>query len=178
MALPLISAALGLAQFAPSIARWLGGDSAEKVAMTMVDAAKKLTGQEDSLMMIQILHQNPNLVIEFQRIAVQLESEFEFMYLRDRQDSRARDIAITQSGRTNIRADIMVFCAASGLVSCLVSLTWYCDNLPGEAVGIISTVAGIFGSCLKDAYAFEFGSSRGSKLKDSTVASIIERNSL
>lgn len=178
MALPLISAALGLAQFAPSIARWLGGENAEKVATTVVDAAKKLTGQEDSLVMIQMLRESPSLVIEFQRTAIQLESEFEFMYLRDRQDARARDVAITQSGRTNIRADIMVLCAASGLISCLVSLSWYCDNLPGEAVGIISTVAGIFGACLKDAYAFEFGSSRGSKIKDTTVASIIERNGL
>jgi len=41
--------------------------------------------------------------------------------------------------------------------------------------GIISTVAGIFGACLKDAYAFEFGSSRGSKEKDMTVASLVEK---
>lgn len=178
MALPLISAALGLAQFAPSIARWLGGENAEKVATTVVDIAKNLTGQEDSLIMIQMLRENPGLVIEFQRAAIQLESEFEFMYLRDRQDARARDVAVTQAGRINIRADIMVLCAAGGLISCLVSLSWYCDNLPGEAVGIISTVAGIFGACLKDAYAFEFGSSRGSKIKDTTVAGIIERNGL
>lgn len=178
MALPLISAALGLAQFAPSIARWLGGENAEKVATTVVDMAKKLTGQEDSLVMIQMLRENPGLVIEFQRAVIQLESEFEFMYLRDRQDARARDVAMTQAGRNNIRADIMVLCAAGGLISCLVTLSWYCDNLPGEAVGIISTIAGIFGACLKDAYAFEFGSSRGSKIKDTTVASIIERNGL
>jgi hypothetical protein len=50
--------------------------------------------------------------------------------------------------------------------------------LPGEAVGIISTVAGIFGACLKDAYAFEFGSSRGSKEKDSTVAAMLGRGAV
>ncbi|WP_052045822.1 hypothetical protein [Candidatus Paracaedibacter symbiosus] len=178
MTLPLISAALGLTQFAPSIAKWLGGNEAEKIATTVVDLAKKVTGEDDSLVMIQKLHNNPNLVIDFQKAVIQLESELEFMHLRDRQDARARDTALNQSGRINIRADIMVTCAAGGLISCLVSLAWYCDNLPGEAVGIISTIAGIFGACLKDAYAFEFGSSRGSKIKDTTVANIIERNGL
>jgi hypothetical protein len=68
----------------------------------------------------------------------------------------------------------MVFSAAFGLVMCLFSLAFYSDVLPGEAVGIISTIAGIFGSCLKDAYSFEFGSSRGSKIKDTTVASALD----
>lgn len=176
MALPLISAALGLAQFAPSIARWLGGENAEKIATTVVDLGKKITGEDDAVDIIKALKDNPTLVIEFQRAAIKLESELEFMYLSDRQNARTRDIAMIQAGRINLRADIMVLCAAAGLVSCLACLTWYCDHLPGEAVGIISTVAGIFGACLKDAYAFEFGSSRGSKIKDTTVAGIIERN--
>jgi hypothetical protein len=63
----------------------------------------------------------------------------------------------------------MVIAAALGLVLCLLSLVAYQGDLPGEAVGIISTIAGIFGACLKDAYAFEFGSSRGSKNKDLAV---------
>jgi hypothetical protein len=37
-------------------------------------------------------------------------------------------------------------------------------------------VAGIFGARLKDAYGFEFGSSRGSKDKDDKISStILER---
>lgn len=176
MALPLISAALGLAQFAPSIAKFLGGEDAEKVANSVVDLAKKITRQDDPITSIHILRNNPALLIEFQKSIIQYESEMEFMFIRDRQDARARDVAIIKSGKDNIRADIMVICAAGGLISCLASLAWYCDNLPGEAVGIISTVAGIFGACLKDAYAFEFGSSRGSKSKDNTVAHLIERN--
>jgi len=72
----------------------------------------------------------------------------------------------------------MVVSAAMGLVMCLASLAFYSEALPGEAVGIISTVAGIFGACLKDAYAFEFGSSRGSKEKDSTVAAMLGRGAV
>lgn len=175
MSMPLIAAALGLSQFAPSIARWLGGENAEAVASQVLDIAKRIVGNEDALENIQAFRDNPELVIEFQKAVIQFESEMEFMYLKDRQDARARDVALLTSGRGNTRADVMVLCAAGGLISCLCSLAYYCDNLPGEAVGIISTIAGIFGACLKDAYAFEFGSSRSSKMKDTAMAVMIER---
>ncbi len=89
--------------------------------------------------------------------------------LQDRQSARQRDVALRHAAGTNIRADIMVIAAAVNLISYLVSITLYRQTLPGEAVGIISTIAGIFGSCIKDSYAFEFGSSRGSKQKDSEI---------
>lgn len=73
------------------------------------------------------------------------------------------------------RADIMVVGAVLGLISCLACLVWFRTGLPGEAVGIISTVAGIFGACLRDAFAFEFGSSRSSRDKDSTIHEMATR---
>ncbi|MDR2645933.1 MAG: hypothetical protein LBC04_02025 [Holosporaceae bacterium] len=81
---------------------------------------------------------------------------------------------INACGR-NRRLNIMVVGAALGLIFCILTLTSYSGNLPGEVVGIISTVSGIFGACLKDAYSFEFGSSRGSKDKDDKISSTILR---
>jgi hypothetical protein len=176
MAIPVLSAALGLAQFIPSIARWLAGDKAEEVAETVVNIARKVTGMPDSLEMIQLLHERPDMVVDFQKAVLKLEAEMELETMQDRQNARARDMAFINAGRSNLRADIMVISAAGGLICCLVSLAYYSEFLPGEAVGIISTVAGIFGSCLKDAYAFEFGSSRESKLKDKTMAALVERD--
>lgn len=176
MAGPAIAAAFGLAQFIPSIARWLAGEKAEQVAENVLDIAKRITGLEDSSGMIRLLLEQPELVVEFQKAVLNLEAEMELSTMQDRQDARARDMAIINAGRNNTRADIMVISAAGGLISCLVSLAYYSEYLPGEAVGIISTVAGIFGSCLKDAYAFEFGSSRESKIKDTTMAALFERD--
>ena len=82
-------------------------------------------------------------------------------------------IGIMNAYNKNRRLNIMVIGAVFGLVFCLLMLTFYKDDLPGEVVGIISTVSGIFGSCLKDAYSFEFGSSRGSKDKDDKITSTI-----
>lgn len=175
MAFPLIAAALGLAEFVPSIARWLGGEKAHDIAAKVVDVAKTVTKTNDPVAAINALHNDANHVRDFQKAVMSIEAELELAYLQDRQDARARDMEIIKTGRKNTRADIMVVSAALGLTGCLCSLGYYSHNLPGEAVGIISTVAGIFGACMKDAYAFKFGSSRSSRDKDASVAAMIER---
>jgi hypothetical protein len=178
MAFPIIAAALGLAGFAPIIARWLGGDQAHEVATKVVDIAQKVTGTLDPVEAIQRLQNNTDMVSAFQKAVIQVEAEIELAVMKDRQDARLRDVALVNAGRSNVRADVMVIAAAVGLMLCLGSLACFSEALPGEAIGIISTISGIFGACLKDAYTFEFGSSRGSKEKDDTVAALIERNTL
>ncbi len=59
----------------------------------------------------------------------------------------------------NRRLTIMVVGSAVGLIICLLVITMFKNDLPGETVGIVSTIAGIFGACMKDAYSSEFGSS-------------------
>lgn len=176
MAFPIIAAALGLAEFAPIIARWLGGDQAQEAASKVVDIAQKVTNTLDPVEAIQRLQENTGMVSEFQKSIIQIEAEMELAVMKDRQDARLRDIALVNAGRSNIRADVMVIAAATGLVLCLGALAYFSEELPGEAIGIISTIAGIFGACLKDAYSFEFGSSRSSKEKEDVVAAMIERS--
>lgn len=178
MAFPVIAAALGLAGFAPIIARWLGGDQAQDVATKVVDIAQKVTGTLDPVEAIKRLQDNTDMVRDFQKAIIQVEAEIELAVMKDRQDARLRDVALVNAGRSNVRADVMVIAAATGLILCLASLAYFSHELPGEAVGIISTIAGIFGACLKDAYTFEFGSSRGSKEKDDSIAALMERNNL
>lgn len=76
------------------------------------------------------------------------------------EDRNNESINIINTFSRNRRMNFMVVGAALGLVFCLLMLTSYKNDLPGEIVGIVSTIAGIFGACLKDAYSFEFGSSR------------------
>jgi hypothetical protein len=90
--------------------------------------------------------------------------------------NNSNNVGVINACGRNKRMNIMVIGAALGLIFCLLTLTSYKGDLPGEVVGIISTVSGIFGACLKDAYSFEFGSSRGSKEKDEKISStILER---
>ena len=171
MSFSLISIASALADLVPGISRWFSddprqGDRNQAIARQVIEIAKKVTGSRDAPHALRLLESSPEALLEFQREIRDMERDLERAYLQDRQDARYRDMAFVSTGRTNKRADIMVLAAAAGLLSCLVSLAVFRENLPGEAVGIISTIAGIFGSCLKDAYSFEFGSSRGSKVKD------------
>ncbi len=175
MGFPILAAAMGLAEFAPSIVRWLSGENPEGVAKDIIERAKKVVKCDDVNDAMEVLRSDPLKLIEFQKAMLSFEAELEMGFLNDRRSARERDIAILQSGAKNYRGDVMVVSAAMGLVLCLASLAYFANDLPGEAVGILSTIAGIFGSCLKDAYAFEFGSSRGSKNKDSAVAALLER---
>lgn len=171
----IIAAALALSQFAPIISKWVGGNRAESIANTVVNIAKNVTNSNNEHDAIAKLQADTKLIADFKNEITKSEKEIELAIIKDKENARNRDIAIINMGMRNKRADIMVVAAALGLVICLGAITFFQDKLPGEAVGIISTIAGIFGSCLKDAYNFEFGSSRGSKEKDYTVASMLNK---
>jgi hypothetical protein len=175
MAFSFVTAALSFVEFAPTLIKWLNGRHPEKIAEQVVNIAQKITQSSSADDAVKRLREDYSVVNEFQKEILKKEIEWEISLLEDRQLARERDLAILKTGHANKRADMMVISAALGLVLCLFSLAFYSDVLPGEAVGIISTIAGIFGGCLKDAFAFEFGSSRGSRVKDSTVASILDR---
>jgi len=166
-----ISAALGLVSFAaPYVGKWLFGDEGEQVAKQVVDTAQKITGTSSPQDAEAALRANPELLAQFQAHLADVNADLEKAYLADRQSARARDVELAKAGRTNRRADLMVTAVVVGLIACIGVLAFYRQAIPGEVVGILSTIAGIFGSCLKDAFAFEFGSSRGSKEKDDLLA--------
>lgn len=172
MTFPFLPLASALVEFAPLIGRWIKGDQGERVAQKVVEVARSVTGEQDTLKILQHLKIDGTALLNFQQAMLNLDQELEMADYKDRESARLRDIAIVNAGRSNYRADIMVVAAAVGLITCLVTITLYQSTLPGEAVGIISTIAGIFGACLKDAYAFEFGSSRGSKIKDTKLSAL------
>lgn len=172
MSFSILSLAHALSEFIPLLGHWLGGEEGEKTAQKAVTLAQSITGEKDPFHIIRSLKEDPKLVVEFQQAILKMAHEQDLAEYKDRENARLRDIALAQAGRNNLRADIMVISAAFGLITCLITITLYRTSLPGEAVGIISTIAGIFGSCLKDAYAFEFGSSRGSKLKDNKLSAL------
>jgi hypothetical protein len=175
MSISILQAALSLAQISPKIAQWLSGTKASSISQRIIDIAKNVTNTDDELKAIEKLKSDKNMYVLFEKAMIDSEREIELAITKDKENARHRDICIVNSGRRNKRADIMVISAAIGLVVCLCFICLYRKELPGEVVGIISTIAGIFGSCLKDAYNFEFGSSRGSKEKDHTVASILNK---
>lgn len=167
----LVTIAMGLATYAPQIIKWLtGSDNAAEAAGAVVGIAKKVSGQEDPDAALAGIAADPALAMQFRQAVIEAGADLDKAYLADRADARKRDTAIAQTGRTNTRANFMVAMDALGLVVCVGVLALYTDHLSGEAVALLSTVASIFGLCLRDAHQFEFGSSRGSSEKNELLA--------
>lgn len=166
-----ITIAMGLAQFAPQIVRWISGsDRAAEAAETVVGVAQAVTGKASGTEAFHTLKADPSKVLEFRQALAAQEADLDKAYLADRVDARRRDVELARAGQRNRRADVMIALDVVGLVTCLAVLVLFKGSLPGEVVGIVSTVAGIFGACLRDAHQFEFGSSRGSREKDDLLA--------
>ena len=178
MIVDIIKAAFSIISIIPGISnifeKWSKSYPIEMVSKTIVSLAKSITGTNTINGSINKLNDNKELQNKLQELIMKNEYEIELSIINDKQNARMRDIEYNKNNRRNTRADIMVLLAALGLIFCLVIIVHY-KNISGEVIGIISTMAGIFGSCLKDAYSFEFGSSRGSKEKDLTVASILSK---
>lgn len=164
-----ISIAFGLAQFAPKIVKWItGSDKAEDAAKQVVSIAERVTGK-GAVEAVEALKADPALVIQFRQAVMASEADLDKAYLADRQDARQRDVAFLSNGKHNWRADILATLAVSGLVLCV----WFIardSDIEERAVNAIMFVAGVLASAVRDVYAFEFGSSRGSKEKDELIA--------
>ena len=159
--------ALGLAQLAPSLMRYFGvGEKPVAVAEQVIGIAKTITGQPTGEAALAALQADTAKAHDFRMAVLQSDASLERAYLDDRKDARSRDVALRQAGYHNKRADLMVLFDVIGLIACLLVLSVFRKEVPGEVVGLLSTIAGIFGLCLRDAHQFEFGSSRGSKEKD------------
>jgi hypothetical protein len=164
-----ITIAMGLAQFAPQVIRWVtGSDKAEQAAGKVLEIAQAVTGKQgpDALEAIKM---DPAMAMQFRQAVMASEADLDKAFLGDRQDARKRDVALAQAGRYNWRADILAVLSVGGLVVCM----WFIakdSDMPERAVNAIMFVAGVLAAAVRDVYSFEFGSSRGSKEKDEIIA--------
>lgn len=169
-----VSIALALAQFAPSLIKFFtGSDKAADVAGKVIDIAKTVTGAPDGKAALEVLKADPAKVLEFQQAAMLNDADLTRAFLADVQNARTRDVELHKAGFGNRRADIMVALDVLGLIACLLVLVLFREKLPGEVVGLLSAISGIFGTCLRDAHQFEFGSSRSSQVKDATISKLV-----
>ena len=166
-----ISMALGLAQYAPYIVRWLGGDKAGDVAQQVVGAAETITGKTGQAAVDAIKADSAAQLAFQQAIAAQAE-DLEKAYLADRVSARSRDLGLTQAGRRNLRADILAYAAIGGLISLIWVLLVH--SIPeGPTRDILLILSGALVAIVKDVYGFEFGSSRGSEAKTEQLTTLM-----
>ena len=165
-----VTIAFGLAQYAPSIIKWLSGsEKAEEAAQKVIDVARVVTGKQDASEAVVAIQADPAVLMQFRQAMAGIEADMDRAYLADRQNARGRDVAFVQAGRWNIRADLLALLSVTGLIVCV----WFVardSSLPERAVNAIMFVAGTLAACVRDVFALEFGSSRGSQDKDALIA--------
>lgn len=92
-------------------------------------------------------------------------AELEF---KDRDSARDRDAELAKAGKHNTRADAMFVLAVAVIVG-LVWLIWSDPSVNEFMKGVVTLVLGRFLGYLDNIYSFEFGTTRGSQNKDSTI---------
>lgn len=141
----------------PWLSRYLNLGLDPKVIGGIEKILLRLSGAKDVTDSIDRVKNDKQLELEFQHALLEAENEYWKVCLRDRQNARERDLALRKVQGRNRRANLMLVIAILGIVLSLSALVFFKSFLTSDVIGIISAVAAIFGSCLKDAYSFEFG---------------------
>lgn len=152
---------MGLINFITSALPWIGkaflkNSNNAGLLDKFENLAQELSGTEGMDAYNKVLLDS-KLLLEFQQSAWQLQQEYAKHVCKDRMNARKRDLFLLQKNGKNYRADKMIYIACFGLICCMAVLGFGSSVLTAELVAIISTTMGVFGSCLKDAYVFEFG---------------------
>jgi hypothetical protein len=164
----LIPVAIKLAaEFLPTLAAKIAGDRAGDLAETVVATATAAAGLPRDARPEQIIAtlRGNAAALEEVRYKFELLNQQEHQrILEDRQSARAYQAQLGESGRR--RGDFMLVGVSLGLLACIVAVVWPGVQIEDAELALLSAVAGALLKMLSDAFAFEFGSSRGSKEKD------------
>lgn len=171
-----------LGKLAPTVASALGGP----LAGVAVTAIGELLGiSEPTQDKIKVAIENGQLTgeqvaglrtLELKLKAEEAERGFRYAELefKDRDSARVRDAEIVKAGKRNLRADAM-FGLAVGVIAFLVWMIWKDPNINEFMKGVVTLVLGRFLGYLDNIYSFEFGTTRGSQNKDTTINQLVSK---
>lgn len=169
MAVPIIPLLTALAQFAPSILRFIGvGETPTKVADKVAEVAQAVAGTDTVEEAITAFASSTEKAYEFKIRMLAMDRELEQMYLEDMQSARVRDAEFIKAGMPNVRANLM-FVLALAVVVGILWVVWSDQEINEFVKGVITLMLGRFLGYLDTIYSFEFGTTRSSKEKDDTI---------
>ncbi|MBM9595883.1 hypothetical protein [Roseitranquillus sediminis] len=174
MAAPfLVPAAISIAsEFFPVLATRMGGQRGRKLAEDVIDIAATVAGtprDADPRDIIASLKKDQSKAAEVRLRLEELDQEEHQRVVEDRMDARRYQ---ERAGRK--RGDWMLIGVITGLVSCIAAVIFgdLDPTTSPAAIALLTTIAGALLKMLSDAFAFEFGSSSGSKEKTQHIETI------
>lgn len=161
-----ITLAVSLAQFAPTIMRWLGSsDKAADAAADVIGIATQVTGAATGSEAIAAMSSDPGKVLEFRQALAEREADLDKAYLLDVQNARALNANHWMPAALTI--------GLAGMVTLLVSVLVFVP-MPTDNKEVIYLVAGQVIGAFSTAIAYWLGSSRGSAQKTDEISSILQ----
>lgn len=165
-----------LAKVAPTVASALGGPLAGAVVSEIGDLFGISEPTQDKIRVaIEQGQLTGQQIADLKTLELKLQDEekergFRYAELefKDRDSARSRDTELGKAGIRNRRADAMFFLAVAMIVG-LVYAVWTTPDINEYVKGIVTFLLGRFAGYLDNIYSFEFGTTRGSQNKDSTI---------
>jgi hypothetical protein len=155
-----ITLAMGLAQFAPQVIKWVSGsDKAADAAERVVQVAEAVTGRSGADA-IGALHADPALVLQFRQAIAGIEAELDKAYLADVQHAR-------QSHRDHWMPWALTLTLAAMVALMVAGL--FMRGTPPENKEVVYLIAGQLIGAFSTAVAYWLGSSRGSAQKQDLI---------
>lgn len=172
--MPLIPIALALAQYAPSLMRFLKvGEESTSIVEKAISIAQDVTGTHLPEEALERMRKDTQLQAEFNLSVLNANTTLEKAYLADVNSARVRDMSFQQNGIRNYRADTMYVLAVAVVLGLVYAV--FKSELDEYAKGIITLVLGRFLGYLDNIYNFEYGTTRSNRTKDETISKLSNR---
>ena len=182
--LPIVMALL---QFAPQIARWIGGNKSEQIAQKVVDIAQTITGASTPEQALAAIQSNPDLAyrfqeaivesqVELQRIAAELEKahiaaaiDLAKTDAADRANARQMSLTMDDSTPRNLAYIYTagLFCLIGGHFWLLISKV----PIDPIAFGVLGNIEGVLIAMVLGAKEYFLGSSATAEKQATAITS-------
>lgn len=173
MPIPLLAVASLIGQI-PSLFRIFGDNAPPPpIVDKIASIAQSITGESDPEKAAEILHANPDKMLEFKNAAENRAVEIIQIYLADTQNARARDTEIQKIRGKNTRADALVVACVAGIATCVL-LAVFKSDLSEFAQTLLNVSLGAFLGTWAQVNNFEFGSTKDSKEKSQAIVNLTQ----
>lgn len=158
--IPAITLVSSLIQMAPALTKiFKGSEKSITVAEQAAQLARQLTGTNSNETALETFKQNPDKLVEYQKLLLDNEAEIERLYTEDKTSARERDVEFLKAGTRNYRADFLVAISVI-VVFVILAVVIMVADLNEYAKGALTTILGVFLNQLTNVFAFEFGTTR------------------
>ncbi|MGA1846770.1 hypothetical protein [Deferribacter abyssi] len=149
------------------ISKSLLDDGKDKV----IEFVKEKTGIDLSTVK-DVEELKPEDISKLKELENSFEIEMQKLAIEDRKSARQREVELAKAGKNDWTQDVLAFVAVFGFFGVIYML--FLKEIPGGiARDVLLVMLGALSKIVGDVYAYFFGSSKGSRLKDEKLSQMV-----